>query len=154
MHSNKKQSEAKRAAARYAARIAAGLCRRCGKHPPKPNRTRCASCSTHENAADRMRNRQTGRAKAYYHAHKDKYRDWFMRRTYGITLATYEELLRQQNGGCAVCHKKPQKRHLDIDHCHKSGKVRGLLCASCNTALGHLQENATFFKAALVYLGL
>lgn len=68
---------------------------------------------------------------------------------YGITTATEQEMLLAQGGVCAIC-TTPLARH-HIDHDHKSGAVRGLLCARCNLGVGHL-ERAGFLEAALAYL--
>jgi len=58
-------------------------------------------------------------------------------------LINYNQLLVEQNNCCAICsrHKSNFKRDLDVDHCHKTGKVRGLLCVPCNTSMGLLQEH-------------
>jgi hypothetical protein len=53
----------------------------------------------------------------------------------GLSLAEYDALLAAQGGGCAICGNPPKTRRLDVDHDHKSGKVRGLLCHRCNRAL-------------------
>lgn len=62
-------------------------------------------------------------------------------RRYGITLADYVAMLRAQGGGCAICGQKPTRRNLAVDHDHATGKVRGLLCAPCNTGLGTLESD-------------
>lgn len=67
-------------------------------------------------------------------------REATLKQRYGITQADYEALLAQQNGVCAVCGEAPEGRALDVDHCHETGQVRGLLCRSCNIALGMLRE--------------
>jgi hypothetical protein len=53
----------------------------------------------------------------------------------GVSDADYEALLAAQGGGCAICGNPPKTRRLDVDHDHKTGKVRGLLCHRCNRAL-------------------
>jgi len=80
-----------------------------------------------------------------------------LKHTYGITLEEYNEFLRIQNNVCAICgsknkHYKTKKDLLCIDHCHKTNKVRGLLCHSCNRALGMLKEDIEIFKNAIIYL--
>lgn len=63
-------------------------------------------------------------------------RDQYLHRTYGITLVGYEAILEYQGGRCAVCLKKPAKRALSVDHDHRTGMVRGLLCdPRCNHQL-------------------
>ena len=76
---------------------------------------------------------------------------WLKR--YGITTKDYEQLFEKQNGVCQICKKDcPSRRFLSVDHCHKTGKVRGLLCVKCNTALGMLNDNIDYFTAAIKYL--
>jgi len=60
------------------------------------------------------------------------------RRRYGLEPADYDRLLRAQGGGCLLCGAKPHYP-LYVDHHHDSGRVRGLLCARCNTAVGYLE---------------
>jgi recombination endonuclease VII len=63
---------------------------------------------------------------------------------YGITTTEYDALLARQGGVCAICGKTPEQSRkigtLDIDHCHKTKTVRGLLCTGCNVLLGLLQK--------------
>jgi hypothetical protein len=68
------------------------------------------------------------------HAAKMKNRDAYLRRTYGITLDQYNELLASQDGHCACCPFTPKEGQLplNVDHDHKTGFVRGLLCWKCN----------------------
>lgn len=76
-----------------------------------------------------------------------------LKETYGITLAEYELKLAEQHKRCAICnrHSKTLKKGLHIDHEHATGKIRGLLCMSCNTRLIAAIESP-FFKKALAYL--
>src|SRR5262245_57445902 len=67
---------------------------------------------------------------------------------YGITLAEYDALLEKQGGVCAIC-RKHSKRRLCVDHCHRTGMIRGLLCDSCNLGLGSLQDDQASLVAAL-----
>lgn len=72
-----------------------------------------------------------------------------LRSTYGITIEQYDEMFLKQGGACAIC-KEPKK--LVVDHCHTTGKVRGLLCNFCNTMIGKMQEKAEKFESAISYL--
>lgn len=95
--------------------------------------------------------------------HKDhyaaaKFNRW-LRNKYGITERDYYTLLAKQKGGCAVCHKtqqcadKTKKRtRLYVDHCHKTGRIRGLLCFKCNVLLGCADDSATVLRQAINYL--
>lgn len=66
-------------------------------------------------------------------------------------------MLAAQGGHCALCPRKPEeqaqgRRHLSVDHCHKTGQVRGLLCNTCNRGLGLLQDDPALLKAGAEYL--
>lgn len=71
-----------------------------------------------------------------------------------MTPEEYDALLEKQKGLCAICerHFSNFKRRLAVDHCHHTGKIRGLLCASCNSGLGKLQDDIEYLKAAINYL--
>jgi len=76
----------------------------------------------------------------------------FELKRYGITVAEYDALLEKQGGVCAIC-RKHSKRRLCVDHCHRTGTVRGLLCHRCNLGLGYLKEDQASLVATLAYLG-
>jgi hypothetical protein len=59
-------------------------------------------------------------------------RDNMLRKKYGIDIETYERMLRAQDGVCAICRRPPKTVRLNVDHDHKTGRVRGLLCFRCN----------------------
>lgn len=73
---------------------------------------------------------------------------------YGVTQEIYDEMLIDQNFSCAICeiHVSNLKRRLVIDHCHKTNKVRGLLCSKCNIGLGHFNDNIKSLSKAIGYL--
>ena len=71
-------------------------------------------------------------------------------RRYNITIEYYNDILNKQQGRCLLCNIIPKK--IVVDHCHSSGKVRGLLCNECNTAIGLFKENIEVFKKAIDYL--
>ena len=82
----------------------------------------------------------------------------YLTRCYGITLKDYMRMLQDQKGLCKICNgvgfkmAEHHKLQLVVDHCHSSGKVRGLLCHNCNRALGLLQDNVKSLQAAIDYL--
>ena len=80
--------------------------------------------------------------------------DAHIRRKYGITQKQYDDMLMQQNNGCAICSRteEPDGRRLAIDHCHSTGKVRGVLCNNCNNGLGAFGDNIEGMKKAIQYL--
>jgi len=79
-----------------------------------------------------------------------------MKRNYGMGFKEYEEMLFAQDGKCAICKAEPpkdqHKTRLNIDHCHTTGKVRGLLCDCCNRALGLMRDNTELLEKAIQYL--
>lgn len=83
-------------------------------------------------------------------------RSGHLRRSYGLTQADFEKMLDSQGGGCAICGTKQkygeQKTRMVVDHCHKTNKVRGILCDLCNTALGKFHDNTNLLESAIVYL--
>lgn len=70
-------------------------------------------------------------------------------RRFGITVKRLEELEVKANGHCQICR---QKCVLHLDHCHKTKRVRGLLCSHCNKGLGQFRDNPSFLAAAITYL--
>lgn len=78
-----------------------------------------------------------------------------MKRNYGMTFQKYDEMLSAQNGLCAICASPPpdhHKKRLNIDHCHSTGRVRGLLCDACNRALGLFKDSPDVLLKAISYL--
>lgn len=77
-----------------------------------------------------------------------------LRRFYGITIEEYETMVNAQNGNCAICgrNKSEFKTSLHVDHDHKTGKIRGLLCSNCNSGIGNLRDDVSLLKKAINYL--
>lgn len=73
---------------------------------------------------------------------------------YGITLEQYQQMLESQGGFCKICgrHQGDFAEALSVDHCHATGKVRGLLCGSCNRAIGLLGDDQFIAEQAAQYL--
>lgn len=90
-----------------------------------------------------------------YHKHKHKHvkrnKNYALKYTYGISLVEYEEMLLKQNNKCAICKvdKSEFSKRLCVDHCHKTGKIRGLLCNNCNTILGFYETRLEQIKIQL-----
>lgn len=77
-----------------------------------------------------------------------------LRRQYGLTVGEYDALLAGQDGRCAICRKPPGRHRLSVDHCHETGRVRGLLCKKCNTGIGMLGDTEERIRAVLKYLSM
>lgn len=79
-------------------------------------------------------------------------RDSILKNRYGIVEFDYEELAKKQKNKCAICGITPENKRLDLDHCHTTRTIRGLLCNNCNRGLGHFKDNPEFLKKAISYL--
>jgi hypothetical protein len=84
-------------------------------------------------------------------------RESHYRRKYGIEMSKYLTMVKLQKGRCLICKGKPQgkterTKKLQVDHDHKTGRVRGLLCINCNRALGYFKDDPMRIKAAIHYL--
>ena len=93
--------------------------------------------------------------KQWKNENKDKIRNCEYLSRYGITLSEYEEMLRSQDNRCATCNKHQTEVHrkiLHVDHCHETGQVRGLLCRSCNVALGFVEDSEDTLTEMILYL--
>lgn len=77
-----------------------------------------------------------------------------MKKIYGITVEIYNQMLADQGGKCKICEALPtEKRMLAVDHCHTTGKVRALLCHTCNNLLGVFESRKAAFEAYLKEYG-
>lgn len=83
---------------------------------------------------------------------KEYHREYNLKIKYGLTVEDYNNMLLNQAGGCAICGKSPGERPFDVDHCHDTGKVRGLLCNNCNMGLGSFKDNIDNVRRAVQYL--
>jgi len=89
--------------------------------------------------------------KAYRKEYRKKNLRKYWVQTYDdMTLEKYNEMYKSQNGKCLICGTK--KKQLNIDHCHSTGKVRGLLCFKCNVGIGFFKDNIKILKKAIKYL--
>lgn len=91
---------------------------------------------------------------------RGKFINWrsMLKRKYNLTVNSYDKLSVTQNNLCAICHNpetvlyKGSLKILCVDHCHTTGKVRGLLCSRCNKAIGLLEDDMSLLLSAVKYL--
>jgi hypothetical protein len=79
----------------------------------------------------------------------------FIKNKFGITPEDYDRLLEAQGGVCAICKRYPPHRRIKrlcVDHDHKTGRIRGLLCSRCNSGIGMLQDDEASLSGAIAYL--
>lgn len=123
-----------------------------------PNGTwTCRACRTAYNKARWASGKSRESGTAWRKRNPHRIRDFHVSR-YGIRLADYEALLEKQGGLCAIC-KQPERAlrkgkpvNLCVDHDHDTGIVRGLLCRSCNSALGFIEDSAETAETMAAYL--
>ena len=112
-------------------------------------------------ATDRKRNRiiDKDKARQRYFKERDLRTSKRLKKDFGITLAEYDAMFAMQNGLCAVCNE-PQKikdkhgnlRRFSVDHDHKTGRVRQLLCGPCNLSIGLVKENVKTLNKMIEYI--
>ena len=120
-----------------------------------PEQVREYSKAYREANRDRLLPAQRERARANYQANKERYRERNRRARfakYGLTPEQFQDLLDAQGGGCAICTASPRLRRMTVDHCHRTGEVRGILCHPCNSALGLFEDNPDRLREAAEYL--
>jgi hypothetical protein len=108
------------------------LCTYCNNHRAQLNSKSCKNCKQ-----QRISNR--------------------LLKIYGITFQEYSEKLSKQGGMCAICHERRgqpnlNKRLMPVDHNHKTGKTRDILCPNCNVALGLMDENQKYLNNMINYI--
>lgn len=104
---------------------------------------RCKEC-------EKKRKRKERTIRDHYHMDRKK----MLKYNYGITPLDYTRMFEEQSGKCKICggDNPIHKGHLNIDHCHTSNKVRGLLCTSCNLMLGYAKDKIETLENAIKYL--
>lgn len=119
---------------------------------PDRYRSQCKECTRSSNN-NRYHTKYAGpshRKRGYKHVLKNKY---------GLTPQEFSSLLESQESECLICSSKLEDmfKHTEgkravVDHCHDTGKVRGILCGTCNTGIGNLQDSTKLLEKAIEYL--
>lgn len=136
------------------------------KHRSDGLTTRCKDCrnkanieyfSKHPEVREKHNIRNRGKRKKYYAdpERKLKYRSEELKRRLGVTHNDYEIMLKDQNGVCKICKRfriASNKGHMVVDHCHKTGRIRGVLCNWCNRGIGLFEDNLEYLENAKLYL--
>ena len=102
------------------------------RNKPLGKEYRCKICSSTKRAKDKLKS------------------------NYGLTQDNYNNMLKSQHNCCAICKREDtgieRTKKLSVDHCHNTGKVRGLLCNWCNQGLGHFKDSVDLLSQAVSYL--
>lgn len=95
-------------------------------------------------------------AKDRYGRTKEQIRSYNRKRAYGVTQEQFDQMVAEQNGLCLICGNPPSGKGksniLHVDHCHDTGRIRGLLCTNCNCGIGFFKDDPELVKKALAYL--
>ncbi len=140
-------------------------CTVCGKPPYAKSLCQVHYKQSHYFAEAELRRSQ---AKARRDANLDHYREYDRKRyakdptkrkgtglkcRFGITLEQFQTILNEQSGVCKICRKPdPCNRALAVDHCHTTGRIRGLLCTRCNHGIGNFKDSVELLENAIQYL--
>jgi hypothetical protein len=130
-------------------------CKDCGKTERYNSTKGCVYCTKLQARKDYWRNPEDIKTikRKKYKDNPDTNKDLKLRRAYGISLEEYKNLLKKQDGVCAICEKNCSSgRMLCVDHDHKTNTVRGLLCVNCNRAIGNLKDNINLLTRMIKYL--
>lgn len=139
-------------------------CFSCGKDKKlidfSPNRARkdgysawCRICMKEYRTKPDVKKRAYTRAKIYWREKQTKWDNYYNQKRYGITSEERIEIQKKQNNQCAICEKNfVEKRYIFLDHDHKTGKIRELLCRECNFILGYANDNTKILQSSIRYL--
>lgn len=115
----------------------------------------------HTHTKDRLRHECRDCTSKYQKVQRVRYRGatsrrYNLKKLFGITTEQYDKMLHEQGGKCAICRTDQsgteRSTYLCVDHDHETGKVRGLLCVTCNMGLGMFKDNVGLMAKAIDYL--
>ena len=129
------------------------ICRKCGEAKPLEEFTKRSSERFVDGRDPWCKKCYAAKQRYYYQRSREQYATASYRRKiknkYGISWDQFEQRLKEQGGGCAICDSTD---NLVVDHCHDSGRARGIICKPCNTGIGQLGDNAERVLRAAKYL--
>lgn len=119
----------------------------------------CKQCSYEKHAAyinksPKHKARAAERAREWREKNPERERDNGRKSRYGMAKGAYAEMLAAQEHKCAICRSPDPggRGSFHVDHCHSTGRIRGLLCHGCNVSIGHFQNDPNILRAAIDYL--
>ena len=113
----------------------------------------CTRCKEHKPLDNFHKNKSQSDEKNY--VCKPCCRDQQLKAKFNLSTNVYLDLLESQGGVCQICKCPPfvnERKNFAVDHDHSTGKVRGILCSSCNTMLGNAKDNISTLQNAISYL--
>lgn len=126
-------------------------CKKCGQvqalqefRPLKLPRRRWTCRTCHRERCRELRDLKQAERRAYHQRHRCK--------RFGITTDDYDRMLADQDGLCAICTRPLGSRGQTIDHCHATGRVRGIVHSHCNLVIGNASDDIDVLRGAITYL--
>lgn len=119
---------------------------------------RCRICRNEsaKRSRDKCKERQRLWQRNSYKNNPDTWKSKALKLKFGITLEQFNQMYNDQQGKCKICNRTSEEtgdsRRLAVDHCHKTGIIRGLLCGNCNRGLGAFQDSEELLALAAKYL--
>lgn len=119
-------------------------------------RNDCKACNkkVHDEYVEQNRKELNAYMRSRYtEDEKKRIREYGLKRMYGLSIEAFDKLLKKQGDKCAICriHKSDTPR-MDVDHCHETGKIRGICCIRCNRGIGLLKDDPMILRRAIGYL--
>ena len=106
------------------------------------------------NRCDESKEKHVNSSALWRKNNKETYKNSILKRKYGITFTEFKEMFEIQESKCKICQKELEllDKNTHVDHCHFSGKVRGILCSRCNLTLGQIKDSIVILENAIKYL--
>lgn len=118
-------------------------------------RALCKKCEVERQKKQYWKDPEKFKTRNRVHSRKNQ-RRYKLREAFNMSLQDYDNLLKAQNKGCAICGREDSgsvsSPWLHVDHCHATQKIRGLLCVSCNNGLGRFRDDPVKLRAAADYI--
>lgn len=115
----------------------------------------CSKCKVNKPLCEFNKNKQHKDGLHSYckNCYKTINAEYKLKKAYGVTSQQKEKLITAQAGKCAICNTKlDNPKFTNVDHCHNTGKIRGILCHHCNFGLGQFKDNVELLESAIKYL--
>lgn len=112
------------------------------------------SYSAEYRTTDKRKNYEASYRVKHAAKRKVQMREWRLKKVFGLSVEEFDSMLQNQNGTCAICHT-PEPTGVGnwhVDHCHTTGRIRGLLCSKCNHVLGLVNDDRSTLLSAINYL--
>lgn len=122
----------------------------------RTNRCRLCRNAARRDYREANAEREKANGRDRYGRTKEQIRSYNRKRAYGVSQEEFDRMAEAQNGVCLICGNPPSGKGksniLHVDHCHDTGRIRGLLCTNCNCGIGFFKDDPELVKKALFYL--